>query len=46
MNQRSRSRLTDDEKQAIIKFHSDHPLEGCRRLTWIAFPARSSADHL
>ncbi len=25
--------LTDDEKQAIIKFHYEHPLEGYRRLT-------------
>ena len=26
--------LTDSEKQAIIKFHYDHPLEGYRRLTY------------
>ena len=27
--------LTDDEQRAIIKFHCDRPLEGCRRLTWM-----------
>ena len=27
--------LTNNEKQAIIKFHFEHPLEGYRRLTWM-----------
>ena len=31
--------LTDDEKQAIIKFHYEHPLEGYRRLTWMMMDA-------
>lgn len=31
--------LTDDEKQAIIKFHFDHPLEGYRRLTYMMIDA-------
>ncbi|MFN5798967.1 MAG: hypothetical protein ACK5AN_15700 [Planctomyces sp.] len=31
--------LTDNEKQAIIKFHYEHPLEGYRRLTWIMLDA-------
>jgi hypothetical protein len=33
--------LTDDEKQAIIKFHFDHPLEGYRRLTYMMIDADS-----
>jgi hypothetical protein len=33
--------LRDDEKQAIIKFHFDHPLEGYRRLTYMMIDADS-----
>lgn len=31
--------LTEDEKQAIIKFHFDNPLEGYRRLTYMMLDA-------
>jgi transposase InsO family protein len=31
--------LLDDEKQAIIQFHYDHPLEGYRRLTYMMLDA-------
>lgn len=31
--------LTDGEKQAIIKFHFDHPLNGYRRLTYMMMDA-------
>jgi transposase InsO family protein len=27
--------LTDDEEEAIVKFHDEHPLEGYRRLTFM-----------
>ena len=27
--------LTDEEKEKIVKFHSEHPLEGYRRLTYM-----------
>jgi transposase InsO family protein len=31
--------LTEDEKQAILKFHFEHPLEGYRRLTYMMLDA-------
>jgi hypothetical protein len=31
--------LTDQEKQAIIQFHFDHPLNGYRRLTYMMMDA-------
>jgi putative transposase len=31
--------LLDDEKQAIIRFHFEHPLEGYRRLTYMMLDA-------
>jgi len=31
--------LTDDERQAIVKFHLEHPLEGYRRLTFMMLDA-------
>ena len=35
--------LTEDERQAIIKFHFDHPLEGYRRLTYMMLDADAVA---
>ena len=31
--------LTDEEQQAIIRFHYEHPLEGYRRLTYMMMDA-------
>lgn len=31
--------LTDEEKQAIVQFHHDHPIEGYRRLTYMMIDA-------
>ncbi len=31
--------LTDEEKQAILDYYSDHPLEGYRRLTYMMIDA-------